>query len=141
MNSYQLFLYPNTWIVLSLSANATAHTYSIPEILRPPLLHLPARRELIGLLSIFAVDLMEGFLVGLQSAGITPTAPSEMLERLIEVGLITRFHADKLAAGKYKGFQLGSYLILDQIGTGGMGQVYLAEHARMRRLVALKVLP
>ena len=56
-------------------------------------------------------------------------------------GLITRFHADKLAAGKYKGFQLGSYLILDQIGTGGMGQVYLAEHARMRRLVALKVLP
>src|SRR6185295_3941543 len=50
-------------------------------------------------------------------------------------------HADRLAAGKYKGFQLGSYLILDHLMNGGMGQVYLAEHTAMRRLVALKVLP
>jgi serine/threonine-protein kinase len=64
-----------------------------------------------------------------------------MLDRLVDAGMITRFHADKLAAGKYKGFQLGSYLILDQLGMGGMGQVFLAEHLNMRRLVALKVLP
>src|SRR5207249_2638068 len=67
--------------------------------------------------------------------------PAALLDRLVAAGMITRFHADKLAAGKYKGFQLGSYLILDQLGMGGMGHVYLAEHAHMRRLVALKVLP
>jgi serine/threonine-protein kinase len=70
-----------------------------------------------------------------------PTTPSELLERLQAAGLITAFHAEKLAAGKYKGFILGSYLILEQIGSGGMGQVFLAEHIRMQRLVALKVLP
>src|SRR5437773_2210751 len=86
-------------------------------------------------------DRLEGFLVGLHSSGWNAATPAELLDRLVDAGMITRFHADKLAAGKYKGFQLGSYLILDQLGTGGMGQVYLAEHAAMRRLVALKVLP
>ena len=84
---------------------------------------------------------LEGFLVGLQTSGRLPESIPELLALLVDAGMITRFHADRLAAGKYKGFQLGSYLILDQLGTGGMGQVYLAEHAAMRRLVALKVLP
>jgi len=40
-----------------------------------------------------------------------------------------------------KGQQLGSYLILDNIGAGGMGEVYLARDSRLDRTVALKVLP
>ena len=86
-------------------------------------------------------DRLEGFLVGLHASGSDPKTVPDLLDRLVDVGMITRFHADRLSAGKYKGFQLGSYLILDQLGTGGMGQVYLAEHSAMRRLVGLKVLP
>jgi len=41
-----------------------------------------------------------------------------------------------LAAGQ----RLGPYLILQHIGTGGMGEVYLATDARLDRRVALKVL-
>jgi len=86
-------------------------------------------------------DRLDGFLAGLQASGHAPTTPKALLDLMVDAGMITQFHADRLAAGKYKGFQLGSYLILDQLGTGGMGQVYLAEHSAMRRLVALKVLP
>ena len=39
-----------------------------------------------------------------------------------------------------KGQQLGSYVIVDTLGAGGMGEVYLAKDSRLDRTVALKVL-
>ena len=39
------------------------------------------------------------------------------------------------------GTKLGRYEIRSQIGAGGMGEVYLAEDAQLRRRVALKILP
>ena len=39
------------------------------------------------------------------------------------------------------GQTIGSYQILEKIGAGGMGEVYLALHAKTKRKVALKLLP
>ena len=64
-----------------------------------------------------------------------------LAELLIQEGLLTRWQADKLLAGKHKGFRLGKYKLLGQIGKGGMSSVYLAEHELMKRRVAVKVLP
>jgi serine/threonine protein kinase len=64
-----------------------------------------------------------------------------LAELLIRAGLLTRWQADKLLAGKHKGFRLGKYKLLGQIGKGGMSSVYLAEHEMMKRRVAIKVLP
>jgi serine/threonine-protein kinase len=61
--------------------------------------------------------------------------------RLVEAGLVTRWQADRLLEGRYKGFFLGKYKLLGHLGTGGMSMVYLAEHALMHRRVAIKVLP
>ena len=35
---------------------------------------------------------------------------------------------------------MGNYIILDKLGQGGMGMVLKAEHKRMKRVVALKVM-
>src|SRR5262249_9667446 len=59
---------------------------------------------------------------------------------LVEQGLLTKFQAERLLAGLTNGFVLGQYLILDQLGQGGMGRVYKAQHRTMHRVVALKVL-
>jgi serine/threonine-protein kinase len=60
--------------------------------------------------------------------------------KLVELGLLTKFQAEHLLAGRNAGFQLGQYRVLDQLGRGGMGRVYKAEHRTMARVVALKVL-
>lgn len=65
---------------------------------------------------------------------------ASLLEKLTEARYLTRYQATRLGIGKYKGFLLGSYVILDKLGEGGMGQVFLAEHTALRRLVAIKVL-
>ena len=59
---------------------------------------------------------------------------------LVEKGLLTRFQAERLLVGRTSGFLLGQYRVLDQIGRGGMGRVFKAEHRTMGRVVALKVL-
>src|SRR5262249_5144356 len=59
---------------------------------------------------------------------------------LVRRGLLTQFQAKMLLAGRCNGFKLGPYVIREQIGQGGMGIVYQAEHEDLRRRVAVKVL-
>jgi eukaryotic-like serine/threonine-protein kinase len=71
----------------------------------------------------------------------TETDRGRALARLlVERGLLTRFQAEMIIRGRTDGFILGQYRILDQLGRGGMGRVFKAEHQTMNRLVALKVL-
>lgn len=85
---------------------------------------------------------LDGFLEKVTKApGGMPGDQEKLAEMLVADGLLTRWQADKLLAGKHRGFRLGKYKLLGQIGKGGMSHVYLAEHVLMERRVAIKVLP
>src|SRR5688572_18257359 len=66
---------------------------------------------------------------------------NKLIEHLIDSKIITKFQAKSLLAGRYRGLIIGPYKILDRIGAGGMGIVYLAQHMKLDRRVAIKVLP
>ena len=46
-----------------------------------------------------------------------------------------------LYQGKVRGLVVGSYMVLDKIGRGGMGMVFKAQHRHLDRVVAVKILP
>ena len=53
---------------------------------------------------------------------------------------LTLWQAQQLLAGRTSGFKIDRYMLLDLIGQGGMGRVYLALDTRLDRRVALKIL-
>jgi serine/threonine protein kinase len=71
-------------------------------------------------------------------AGTGEAAP--LAQELVARGKLTSYQAEELLRGPANGLVLGNYVLREPIGAGGMGQVFQAEHRRMKRLVALKVL-
>jgi serine/threonine protein kinase len=68
--------------------------------------------------------------------------PTPLATKMVRDGLLSTFQAKQLLQGRWRRFIINNkYKVLDLIGQGGMGAVYLCEHMLMRRLVALKVLP
>ncbi len=59
---------------------------------------------------------------------------------LVKAGKLTKYQASAVYQGKTKGLVFGEYTILDKLGQGGMGVVLKAEHRRMKRLVAVKMI-
>jgi serine/threonine protein kinase len=84
---------------------------------------------------------LAAYMQKLASASGTPTEPTKMAGLLVRDGILTHFQAEQLLQGKWKRFTIGKYKVLEKLGAGGMGQVFLCEHKLMRRRVAVKVLP
>lgn len=61
-----------------------------------------------------------------------------LADELVRRRKLTSFQAHRLCQGQ--SLVVGSYVIVDRLGEGGMGTVVKAEHRGMKRLVALKFL-
>jgi len=66
--------------------------------------------------------------------------PRMVARSLVRQERLTRWQAGQLLAGR-SSFFLGKYKLIDLLGHGGMGRVFLGEHTTMNRRVALKILP
>jgi serine/threonine protein kinase len=80
----------------------------------------------------------------LETVGGSDSGPSaeQLADRMIQEGLLTHFQARQLLQSRWQGFLLSAkYRILELLGSGGMGRVFLCEHTRLHTPVAVKVLP
>ncbi len=60
--------------------------------------------------------------------------------QFFDAGLLTQYQTDVLLGYKEGPIKFDRYIVLDEIGEGGMGKVYKALHTSMQRHVAIKML-
>jgi serine/threonine protein kinase len=99
--------------------------------------------DLLGLLEksrlLESVD-VDSYLHWRRQSGSLPRRPDELAAAMVDDGLLTRFQADNLLQGKWMRYFIGPYKVLEALAAGSSGVVYLCEHERLRRRVAIKVL-
>ena len=60
---------------------------------------------------------------------------------LVQAGLLTEYQLDRVLVGTTHGLVFGNHRVLNRLGSGSMGVIFLAEHMLMKRQVAVKVVP
>ena len=63
-----------------------------------------------------------------------------LAQRAVKAGYLTSWQAQQILLGRADHLRIHKYTLLDLIGEGGMGRVYLALDTRLNRGVALKIL-
>src|SRR5262245_34026605 len=106
----------------------------------------PVNREeffdLVRRSGVLEADRLDTFASSVSDSGNAPEHPQVVAQQMIRDGLLTPFQAKQLLQGKWRRFLISNkYKLLEMLGVGGMGAVYLCQHVFMDRLVAIKVLP
>src|SRR6266545_3857856 len=70
-----------------------------------------------------------------------PPDPSRFAAALVRDGFLSTFQAGELVQGRWKGFSLGQYVLLEKLGVGRSCAFYLCEDTQLKRVAAIKLLP
>jgi eukaryotic-like serine/threonine-protein kinase len=121
MSTYGIFI-PNTWrraaLVVTPMAMASPAATLILHLLHPELLNFTVRVASFEQVSENALMLLIGAGASVYGTHVINTLRTEAFEAR----------------------QLGQYRLRQRIGTGGMGEVFLAEHQLLKRPCALKLI-
>jgi serine/threonine protein kinase len=101
----------------------------------------PELVELVRKSGVVEPKRLDAYLEQLTAAGAMPAEPAKLAGLMVRDGVVTHFQAEQFMMGKWRRFTIGKYKVLERLGSGGMGSVFLCEHKLMRRRVAVKVLP
>ena len=69
-----------------------------------------------------------------------PQDGGQLARLLVNLKKLTAYQVQEIQLGKGRSLVLGNYVILEKLGQGGMGMVLKAEHRRMERTVAIKII-
>lgn len=110
------------------------------------------RRALSGIATMAFAPLLLALLAGFFSTGLSPLAgmSAEYTHGLVNLALLSGFSTvaatwgvytiGSLRSEAYSAKQFGHYRLSLKLGTGGMGDVYVAEHLLLKRPCAIKVI-
>ncbi len=102
-----------------------------------------------------SIDSTGDLVSGLREAGLVEPGQLQELDRdgldrfagagalgqeLVRRGWLTAYQLAEVLQGRGRGLVLGTYVLLEPLGRGGMGEVYKALHRRLHRVVALKII-
>src|SRR5262245_45907106 len=88
----------------------------------------------LGILKQAQLDELKAALMG------RAPEPRVLAKELVRRGWVTPYQINQLLQGRGQELILGPYLVLDQLGEGGTGQVFKGRHLRIDRIVALKII-
>ncbi len=96
---------------------------------------------LSGLLSDEQLKIVQKRFSSTVGSAAADVSTQEIMIWLLKRKLITPWHAEKLIQGRFRGFFLGDYKLLNRVARGGMSTIYAAEAKQSGEIHALKVLP
>jgi serine/threonine protein kinase len=101
----------------------------------------PELLELVRKSGVLEGKRLDAYLDQLTASATMPAEAAKLAGLMVRDGMVTHFQAEQFMLGKWRRFTIGKYKVLEKLGSGGMGSVYLCEHKLMRRRVAVKILP